>query len=120
MLRLSLAKDQLLFSPSRKKNGITASADFSTFSRTSLHGLKLPFSCGFIPIVETSPDKSDNFHPMRLVHLHRELRTVLDFALLCKLVRIANALYVLSVRQAGNLPPTSFRFHLAVDTLVLS
>ena len=72
----------------------------------------------FVRVIETSPDKNDNFHPMRLVHLHHEVRAVLDFALLGKLVRLANALYVLSVRQAGNLPPTSFRFHLAMDTLV--
>ena len=121
MLHLSLAKDRLLFGPSRKKkHGTMASADFSTFSRTSLYGLKLPCIHGFIHTVEISPDKSDNFLPMCLVHLHRKVRAVLDFALFGKLVRLANALYVLSVRQAGNLPPTSFRFHLAVDTLALS
>lgn len=64
-----------------------ASADFSTFSRTSLYGLKLPCIHGFIHTVEISPDKSDNFHPRRLVHLHHKVRAVLDFALLCKLVR---------------------------------
>nr|THJ76577.1 hypothetical protein EPD62_15875 [Acetivibrio thermocellus] len=31
-----------------------------------------------------------------------------------------HCLYVISVRQTGDLPPTSFRFHLTVDTLVLS
>lgn len=97
-----------------------ASADFSAFSHASLHELNESVLHGFIRIVETSPDKSDNFLPMCLVHLHRKVRAVLDFALFGKFVRLANALYVLSVRQAGNLPPTSFRFHLAVDTLALS
>jgi hypothetical protein len=93
-----------------------ASADFSAFSHASLHELNESVLHGFIRIVETSPDKSDNFLPMCLVHLHRKVRAVLDFALFSKLVRLA----ILSVRQAGNLPPTSFRFHLAVDTLALS
>ena len=61
--------------------GTMASADFSTFSRTSLHGLNLPSIHGFIPTAEISPDKNDNFHPIRPVHLHREVRAVLDFAL---------------------------------------
>jgi len=30
------------------------------------------------------------------------------------------ALYAVSVRRTGNLPPASFRFHLAMDTLALS
>lgn len=30
-----------------------------------------------------------------------------------------HALYVISVRQTEGLPPASFRFHLAVDTLAI-
>jgi hypothetical protein len=30
------------------------------------------------------------------------------------------ALYEVRVPQTGDLPPTSFRFHLTMDTLVLS
>ena len=97
----------LPFSPSRFP-GTMASADFSAFSRTSLYGLGLPCFHGFTRTTETSPDKSDNFHPMRPVHLHREVRAVLDFALTRKLVRLAHAFYVLPVRRAGILPPTSF------------
>jgi len=41
----------------------------------------------------------------------------LDFVLFSKLVRLAYALYEVSVRQAGTLPPASFRFHLAMDIL---
>ena len=32
---------------------------------------------------------------------------------------LKTALYAVSVRQTRGLPPTSFRFHLTVDTLVL-
>ena len=77
-MHLSLAKELLLFSPSRKKNGTMASADFPALNHTSLYGLSLPYIHGFI-----------------------------------------RSAYVLSVRQAGILPPASFRFHLVVDTLAI-
>ncbi len=117
MLHLSLLKEQLLFSPSRW-HGTMASADFSPFSRASLHGLDWPYLYNFIRTGEISPDKNDNFHPIYPAHLHLKVRAVLDFALFDKLVRLEYALYALSVRRAGNLRPTSFRFHLAMDTLV--
>ena len=80
----------------------------------------LPGSPVLWPLLTSRRSVMHHFLPMCLVHLHRKVRAVLDFALFSKLVRLANALYVLSVRQAGNLPPTSFRFHLAVDTIALS
>ena len=67
---------------------------------------------------KTSPGKYVHFLPIYLPHLHRGIRAVLDFALLRKLVRPTYAFYVISVRQARDLPRTSFRFHLTMDTLV--
>ena len=68
---------------------------------------------------ETSPGKNDNFHPIYLLHLPCCPRAVSDFDSCCNLIRTTLALYELPVRQAGSLPPASFRFHLAVDTLAL-
>ena len=56
---------------------------------------------------------------MSPLHLHREIRVVLDFVLYCKLVHFTSALYAISVRQCRTLPTASFRFHLAVDTLAV-
>jgi hypothetical protein len=87
-----------------------ASADF----------LRFVVTIGFVsspPTRKTSPGKSDNFPLIYLPHLHHGIRAVLDFALLGKLVRPTNALYVVSIRQAEGLPPASFRFHLTMDTL---
>ena len=55
-----------------------------------------------------------------LLHLHLEIRAVLDFILLWKLVRFKYALYAISVRQTEALPQASFRLHLTVDALALS
>jgi len=41
---------------------------------------------------------------------------LLDFDLYGGLIP-SDSLYTVSVRQAGGLPPASFRFHLTVDTL---
>ena len=90
------------------------SADFSTFSHTSLYGLSFIF---FSHIVETSTDKCIDFHPIYLPHLHFKVRSVLDFALFGKLVRLDFAYYAVSVRQTGILLLSSFRFHFAMDTL---
>ena len=73
----------------------------------------------FPHVHETSAGKLAPLHPIYLLHLHRKPRIALDFVLLCKLVRLTYAFYAVPVRQAGILPPASFRFHLAVDTLAL-
>ena len=91
------------------------SADFSTFSHASLHGLGDAFAARS---VETSADKLIGFHPIYLPHLHLRTRSVSDFVLVSKLVHPEIALYAVSVRQTGISLRTSFRFHLAVDTLV--
>ena len=74
----------------------------------------------FVPVLsgETSADKCVDFPPIYPPHLHLRVRPALDFALFCKLVRPEYALYAVSVRRAGSLLRTSFRFHLAMDTLV--
>jgi hypothetical protein len=56
---------------------------------------------------------------MQPLHLLCEARAVLDFAFLRKLVRFISAFYAVPVRRFGILPPASFRFHLAMDTLAL-
>ena len=90
------------------------SADFSTLSRASLHGLDFFFS---IRTVETSTDKCIDFPPIYLPHLHHKVRSVSDFTLFGKLIHLEYALYAVSVRQTGILLLPPFRFHLTMDTL---
>jgi hypothetical protein len=95
------------------------SADFLDFSYVSLHRLLLQNSFSQC-ISKTSPGKSAIFLPIYLPHLHC-LFSSSYWALVClATLPIGTALYVISVRQTRDLPPTSFRFHLTVDTLVLS
>ena len=58
-----------------------ASADFSQQALLRL-------SNGLLDICEISPGKSDNLPLIYLPHLHDEIRAVLDFALVGKLVRL--------------------------------
>ena len=95
------------------------SADFCEFSHTSLYGLLFLFSYPQL-ISQTSPGKNAYFHSIYLPHLHRLIRIVLGFVLIGKLTHQTHALYAVRIPQTGALPPTSFRFHLAMDTLVLS
>jgi len=44
---------------------------------------------------------------------------VLDFVLLCKLVRPNSASYLVRIPQTEILPSASFRFHLTMDTLAV-
>ena len=66
---------------------------------------------------QTSTGKLVPFPPIYLLHLHHKPRIALDFVLSGKLIRLTYALYAVSVRQAGILPPASFRFHFTMDTL---
>ena len=70
------------------------------------------------PVCKASSGKRDHLHLIYLPHLRFGIRAVLDFVLCRKLVRSEYAFYAVSVRQTEVLPPTSFRFHLTVDTLV--
>ena len=98
------------------------SADFLQFSHTSLHGFSL---CSGVSIFmlepcKTSPGKNAIFLSIYLPHLHRKLSDSFGLWFDWQPYPVYSALYVVSVRQTRDLPPTSFRFHLTVDTLVLS
>lgn len=71
-------------------------------------------------MVETSPVKNDNFHLIYLPNLHLDVSDSIGLHLALQIRPHRNALYSVSVRQTEILPPTSFRFNLTVDTLVLS
>ena len=86
------------------------SADFSR---------QILFQPSFL-VRETSPGKSYNLPPMHLLYLLYGIWAVSDFVMFGRLIRSISALYTVSVRQFGILPPASFRFHLTMDTLALS
>ena len=71
-------------------------------------------------VCKTSSGKRNHLHLIYLLHLHLEIRAVLDFVLCWKLVRFKYALYAISVRQTEVLPPTSFRLRLTADALFFS
>lgn len=71
-------------------------------------------------LVQISPGKNAIFLSTYLLHLLSYAFGSTDFDLISNLVQRTLALYEVRVPQTGDLPPTSFRFHLAVDTLVLS
>ena len=84
-----------VFAPSRICGTMTSAA-FSTFNCASLHRLDF-----LIRTAEISADKCIDFHPIYLPHLHHKVRSVSDFALFGKLIRLAYTLYAVSVRQTG-------------------
>lgn len=88
--------------------GTMTSADFLQFVVTT----------EFFSACKTSSGKRNHLHLIYLLHLHLEIRAVLDFVLYRKLVRFKYALYAVSVRQTEVLPPTSFRLRLTTDALV--
>ncbi len=69
---------------------------------------------------KTSPGKSAIFLSIYLPHLHRKLSDSFGLQFAVQPYPVYSALYVISVRQTRDLPLTSFRFHLTMDTLVLS
>ena len=71
-------------------------------------------------MVKASPVKNDNFHLIYLPNLHLYVSDSLGLYLDLQIRPHTYALYSVSVRQTENLPLTSFRFHLTIDTLVLS
>jgi len=72
-----------------------------------------PYAC------EISRGKVNNFLSIYPHHLHLDVRVVLDFVLFSRLVPSIMPDGV-RIPRARNLPPTSFRLHLTVSTLVLS
>ena len=67
---------------------------------------------------ESSPGKNVFFPTMYLLHLHLRFRVALGFILNCRLthLRMPDAV---PVRKVSGLPPASFRFRLATDTLAI-
>lgn len=67
---------------------------------------------------ESSPGKNVFFPTMYLLHLHLRFRVALGFILYCRLthLRMPDAV---PVRKVSGLPPASFRFRLATDTLAI-
>jgi hypothetical protein len=70
--------------------------------------------------VQISPGKNAIFLSIYPPHLLPFAFGSLDFALFGRLIRLTLALYEIRVPRVRDLPPTSFRFDLTVDTLVLS
>lgn len=68
---------------------------------------------------QASPGKSAIFLSIYLPHLLPYVFGSKDFVLLRRLIQRMLASYEVRVPQTGDLPPTSFRFHLTMDTLVL-
>ena len=69
-------------------------------------------------VCETSPGKNAIFLSIYLPHLQRKLSDTLGLQFVEQPYPVYSALYVVSVRQTRDLPPTSSRFHLTMDTLV--
>lgn len=89
------------------------SADFLDFSYVSLH--RLLFQNSFRQCIsKTSPGKSVIFLSIYLPHLHYLFSSSYRALVCVATLPIGTALYVISVRQTRDLPPTSFRFHVSV------
>ena len=73
-----------------------------------------------IAFQQASPGKNVIFLSIYLLHLLSLAFGSTDFVLCGKLIQQALALYEVRVPQTRDLPLTSFRFDLTVDTLVLS
>ncbi|EES70950.1 hypothetical protein POTG_04427 [Paenibacillus sp. oral taxon 786 str. D14] len=69
---------------------------------------------------QTSPGKSVIFLSIYPPHLLSFAFGSKDFDLSCSLIQRMPASYEVRVPRAGDLPPASFRFYLAIETLALS
>jgi hypothetical protein len=74
---------------------------------------------GILPLPFT-PGKNAIFPSIYSPHLIPFAFGSKDFDLFGSLIQRTLALYEIRVPRTGGLPPTSFRFDLTVDTLVLS
>ena len=105
----------LMFGPSPTVHdppGTMPSADSCRFSHTSRCGLPVPLA-----LRQASPGKDAVFPSIYPPHLLLAAFGSMDFALLCKLVQLPLASPGVRGPRAGGLPPASFRFRLATDTL---
>ena len=69
-----------------------------------------------VHVRKISAGKLTIFPIIHLLHLHREFRVAWGFSLGSSLTH-SHMPDTVSVRQVDGLPPASFRFHLAMDTL---
>lgn len=86
-------------------------------------GSATPFGVGYQvtwPVQQASPGKSVVFPSIYPPHLLLAAFGSKDFALLRKLIQLPLASPGVRGPRAGGLPPASFRFRLATDTLALS
>lgn len=90
--------------------GTMASADFCRFNAPFLVRLSS------LTYRQISPGKNVNFLRMSPPHLRLHPLVVSDFVSFGKLVRMQTP-YAIRVPRRTDLPPASFRFHLAVDTV---
>ena len=68
---------------------------------------------------QTSPGKRMHFHTIYPPHLLDMTFDRRDFILLSRFIQSYLALYEVRVPRTGDLPPASFRFRVATDTLAL-
>lgn len=68
---------------------------------------------------ETSPVMDVFFQSYTCLIYSKCSEQLSDFVLYCKLIHTREPWYQVSVRQARSLPKTSFRLHLAMNTLVV-
>ncbi|AQS59153.1 hypothetical protein B0537_11315 [Desulforamulus ferrireducens] len=69
---------------------------------------------------QASPGKNVIFPSIYPLHLLSTAFGSMDFILLCRFIQLSLASPGVRGPRARGLPPTSFRFYLAIDTLVLS
>ncbi|OPG15064.1 hypothetical protein B2M26_13815 [Ferroacidibacillus organovorans] len=69
---------------------------------------------------QTSPGKNVAFLSIYPLHLLSTAFGSMGFVLLCRLTQLLLASIEVRDPRVGDLPPPSFRFHLAMDTLGLS
>ena len=79
-----------------------------------------PLTIGVSLLCQTSQGKHTFFPSMSPLHLLCTPFDSKDLNLLCSLIQVYLALYEVRVPRSGGLPPTSFRFWVTPDTLVLS
>lgn len=88
------------------------------WTRLTSHGKLYSMFCPqTFHVRETSPGKNKIFLSMCLPHLLQAIPGSIGTSTCCAALSLLTALYVISVRQTGDLPTPSFRFYLTADTL---
>ena len=88
------------------------------WTRLTSHGKLYSMFCPqTFHVRETSPGKNKIFLSMCLPHLLQAIPGSIGTSTCSAALSLLTALYVISVRQTGDLPTPSFRFRLTTDTL---